>query len=365
MTKIRSHVHNPDDPKAMSERLTDAGRALDATTQFGGVYFGHPANPFEEDDTTLAGSSATAHNGLIENVRGSWVELEFSALDTAVEAIHNLSIPVINANKPNVRWIVMGVQHAGTQGTRFSDLQVQLGAIRIGPATAATFGFQAGADSEPLKTQIPLLWFSQGDSAYFQLQLPDSWADATAIEPHIHWTTDIAAVADEAVEWGISYSWGNAGAVMPTVSSIYNDATNGEATATEQGTRLVGSTHYTSILDDDGTGNAATISPTGKAHDSCLIAHLFRGSGAPDDYAGEAGLMELDFHIEHDKIGGDSLGGESAGMETWNQNVNVMFNTADTVSADKIELRLHASDFLKVDGSNKVKVTLFFIPAVR
>ena len=48
------------------------------------------------------------------------------------------------------------------------------------------------------------------------------------------------------------------------------------------------------------------IDGTGQGMSSMLLCRLFRdtaGAGGTDDYVGDAGLMEFDFHIEIDSFG--------------------------------------------------------------
>lgn len=363
MARPRRLLVDPAQPQSMVDMIDELTRVLELQTSFG-----NPQDPDERDmsSSTLAGTAAANHPGTLENIEGSWVEVEVGTdqLDTAINCHHNLNVPVVSTSTPNVRWIPFMFQHDGEPGSRFSDLQVNLGAIRITAAAPAVFAVNANA-ADPFDATLPLLWFSQGDNAYFQVELPDSWRDATAVELHLHWTADIAAGADEAVSWEVSYSWANEGATFPAVSAIYNNATDGEATATAQGTRLAQDTHYVSVLNDDGAGNLASITTTSKEHDSIMIGRITREAGAPDDYAGEAGLMTIDFHIEHDKLGSDGLASETAGMGTWNQNFGVHYDPGDTVETNMIPLRFNASDFVKVDDSHKLKVSLFFIPAIQ
>ena len=77
------------------------------------ISFGHPNHPVDPDYTTPnAGSTDTAHNGLLDNIRGSWVEATFSG-HGPVRCYHNLGIskiPVITW-KRNVRWFIAGIAH--------------------------------------------------------------------------------------------------------------------------------------------------------------------------------------------------------------------------------------------------------------
>jgi len=76
------------------------------------VSFGHPNHPVDPGYTTpSAGSTDTAHNGLLDNIHGSWVEVEFTSNVIGKVCWHNLDVPVLDINTPNVRWQVFGVFH--------------------------------------------------------------------------------------------------------------------------------------------------------------------------------------------------------------------------------------------------------------
>jgi hypothetical protein len=98
----------------MSETIGDLQDSLD-----GGISFGHPQDPDSDTSTTLAGAggASAGHNGTLENINGSWVEL---ALDTAPAAgapvtfTHNLNLEVPVSGSPNVRWLLFGASHDGT-----------------------------------------------------------------------------------------------------------------------------------------------------------------------------------------------------------------------------------------------------------
>jgi hypothetical protein len=77
------------------------------------VSFGHPDHPIDPAHTTpQAGITDVAHNGLLDNINGSWVEVNFT--DPGPErCYHNLGISVVtgvNWNR-NVRWFTVGLGH--------------------------------------------------------------------------------------------------------------------------------------------------------------------------------------------------------------------------------------------------------------
>jgi hypothetical protein len=82
------------------------------------VSFGHPNHPVDPTYTTpQAGSTAAAHNGLLDNIQGSWAEAVFT--DFGPERFyHNLGVSVVPgvSYRLNVRWLNFGMSHddAGT-----------------------------------------------------------------------------------------------------------------------------------------------------------------------------------------------------------------------------------------------------------
>jgi hypothetical protein len=70
--------------------------------------------------------------------------------------------------------------------------------------------------------------------------------------------------------------------------------------------------------------------------------------------AGEPNVRWIVFGFEHDGNTADAASTLSANFET-----------GDTITADAIELRFYVGGTRVVDGDHKLKVTLFFIPAVQ
>jgi len=87
------------------------------------VEFGNPQNPKDPTSTTLAGSGAiTEHNGTLSNIRGSWVQVSVTALDSPVVFTHNLDVEFVSATTPNVLWLPMRFVHDGTAALGSSAL---------------------------------------------------------------------------------------------------------------------------------------------------------------------------------------------------------------------------------------------------
>lgn len=110
MSRVPRVLYDPADPKAVAEHASRLQRVMD-----GQIEFGSPQDPNDPASVTLA--NGTAHNGILQNMLGAWVEVDVTALDTRVDCAHNLGVPitvVAATNQPNVRWLVFGYQHSGT-----------------------------------------------------------------------------------------------------------------------------------------------------------------------------------------------------------------------------------------------------------
>lgn len=99
----------PEFPDQIVSFLREVRRFAD-----GMVEFGHPQDPTDPSATGLAGATTTSHPGTLVNIRGTWVELDVTALDTDTRCYHNLNLLVPYTGEPNVRWLLFGVIHDGT-----------------------------------------------------------------------------------------------------------------------------------------------------------------------------------------------------------------------------------------------------------
>jgi hypothetical protein len=110
VSRVAQFQGDPKDPNAVITQVEEIRRTLDYL-----VEFGNPQDPTDATSTTLAGAAAGNHPGTLQNIFGSWVEVEVSTADTAVTCYHNLNMPVITG-EPNVRWLVFGLEHDGWDG---------------------------------------------------------------------------------------------------------------------------------------------------------------------------------------------------------------------------------------------------------
>jgi hypothetical protein len=323
------------------------------------IEFGHPGDPYDDVSTKLAGDNVSphAHNGTLEDIRGSWVEVEFNSTNTlnvATDFNHNLylhdtwyTVPV--AGSPNVRWFVAGWQHSGALRTFYDDLRMPATSSEPGPlaANVPTWGPFLGAGNLNC-------WRFSGagasvDELFFTVQLPHRYVEGTDIEPHIHWApTDINAGG---VYWQLEYTWEDPSLVFPAVGTI------GSATISAGAMGAAWRHNITSL---------GTISPpTSGTISSMLVMRLFRDAAhASDTYGSDAALLELDIHYEVDSPGSDGIYTKSAGLGAEICPFSIMFRDGDTVAANTIQLRCH-SQWLDVSDTDPLKVTLFFIEAIQ
>jgi hypothetical protein len=128
------------------------------------------------------------------------------------------------------------------------------------------------------------------NEVFFEVQISHKYKEGSTIYPHVHWQPLSSAATATRVRWGLEYIWRNVGETAPlTTTTIYT-------TDLMPNENLIGFRHYISEFD--------AITGTGKTISSMLTCRLFRdGANAADDFAGEAGLLEFDIHIEIDSLG--------------------------------------------------------------
>jgi hypothetical protein len=117
----------------------------------------------------------------------------------------------------------------------------------------------------------------------FTAQLPHSYKEGTDIHPHIHWcrTTNNAGT----VIWRLDYYWLNIDDLIPALTQI------------DTGAIAAGPAAWQHIETD-----FPMIVGAGKTISSMLMCRIWRDPGT-DSYADDAGLLEIDFHIEVDSMG--------------------------------------------------------------
>lgn len=140
-------------------------------------------------------------------------------------------------------------------------------------------------------------WFDYEieEELFFTVQLPHRWKEGTDIFPHIHWIPE-SDLKGTNVKWGMEYTWANVGGTFGNTKIIYS-------------TKSVGSIDYIRAFQHIVT-ELETIPGKGKMISSMLICRVFRDAEAEipeDNYKGEAGILQIDFHYQVDGVGSHHL----------------------------------------------------------
>ncbi len=126
---------------------------------------------------------------------------------------------------------------------------------------------------------------------HFAVQLPHGYKYGTSLYPHVHWTPLENGGSGEYPRWGLEYTFAEIGEGFGNTATIYGESPAPSAAS------VVSGTHYLT--------NLTPISGTGvDSVSAMLICRLFRdATNAGDDFAGEVGFTEFDFHIIFDAPG--------------------------------------------------------------
>lgn len=128
---------------------------------------------------------------------------------------------------------------------------------------------------------------------FFSVQLPHGWLEGTDLKPHVHWVPLDGDLGSTDVGWGLEYTWANVGEKFGDTTILYS---------TEFATPVIPET------DSHVVTSLGTMDGTGKKISSMIMCRAFRDAGAvgtTDDYTGEAGLLEIDFHYQKEGLGSD------------------------------------------------------------
>ncbi len=178
--------------------------------------------------------------------------------------------------------------------TVYEDIRVPVTSTTRGGSKVP--GFDLFKDNGSGSQGVFTYWFDSGseEELYFTVQLPHDYKEGSDIFPHVHWTPKADGSAGTKVSWGLEYNWANREAVFGNTSIVYANTS---------------SPNETPVKDKQYLTSFSTISGTGKTISSMLMCRIFRnasGAGSStDDYASDAGLLEIDFHYEKDKLGSD------------------------------------------------------------
>jgi len=122
------------------------------------------------------------------------------------------------------------------------------------------------------------------EQIYFQIQLPHSYKEGSAIYPHVHWSP--TTVGSGNVKWNLEYSWINVNETFPAPTTLVAVQA---ASGTAWKHQVVG---------------FGTINGAGKKISSMLVCRLYRNpSDVQDTYATDASFLEFDCHYQIDSDG--------------------------------------------------------------
>lgn len=164
------------------------------------------------------------------------------------------------------------------------------------PAASARGGGSADPAFTAWIDTTRIWWFVHNaeKELFFNAQLPHGYKLGTNLNVHVHWVPSVNGNAGEKVCWAIEYVIQDIGETFAASSSVVFGNQHFPADGT-----LVANKHYLTDLGDiDGSG-LGTVS-------AMLAGRIFRdhdGTYATDDYDEQAGLLEIDFHIQFDSVG--------------------------------------------------------------
>ena len=173
--------------------------------------------------------------------------------------------------------------------TVFEDLTIPVTSSKNGGSKDPGFALvkNNGASSQGVFTY----WFDPAieEELYFTVQLPHGWKAGSTIYPHLHWTAASNVGANKVV-WGMEYVWTNIGSNFGNTTIITGDtpiAAIGTIDAFEHA--------LTPLPSID--GSEYTLS-------SMMLCRIYRdATNVADNYGSDAGLLQIDFHLEVDADG--------------------------------------------------------------
>ena len=184
--------------------------------------------------------------------------------------------------------------------TVWDDLLIPVTATKLGGLHDP--GFAKFKDNGAGSTGVFLYWFDPDaeEELFFQTQMRHNWKEGSTIYPHVYWTpeaTSDGTPANQAVKWGLEYTWANQAATFNNTSLIYGEV-HDPADAD-----VVASKHYVNAINDT-TG----IVGTGMTISSTLVGRIFRAATAAEDtYEHDAGLLGINLHYEIDSLGSKTV----------------------------------------------------------
>jgi len=180
--------------------------------------------------------------------------------------------------------------------TVYEDLRVPVSSTKLGGTKDPDFSvYKVAAGSSQ---GVFLYFFDAGteEELYFDAQLSHMYRLGTSVTPHVHWVSPTGGSAGETVSWGLEYTFAGIGEQFPSPSIMYSNTRSAGDSA------IVADKHYLTAL------GSVPIAASGVS--AMLICRIFRdatSTGCADTFDDDAGLLEVDFHMELDSIGSRQL----------------------------------------------------------
>ncbi len=325
---------SPGDPTDLNG-LAKTVTALDDIVT-GGFNKGSPQNPLDDSDTGLAGGGSGSHNGTTDNINGSWVEVDFTAIDTAVAFRHNLGVILTGVTDDrNVRWEIDGLRHDadGIAGSGLLTAVSLTGSVGVVTSAYGNIGNSGGHVMGSALSKIPF------GVSVLSLNMTNDLVNERIVN-----------VTGETIVVAAYYNAVVAETTGATSSANFIIRQNGVSEA-----------HTGRTILADATGQIRNVSGGGLISlddDEYIELWGVRGATAVTANAFSLWCHRVDLSITGTTIAtSETASTEGLPME-------IEFQDGDAITTDSIELRLRAPG-RTVDGSHPVRATLFFTPAVR
>lgn len=215
-----------------------------------------PANARDAKDTAFYNARAGVLHTDRTILHDDKVEiLKEQEENEAITVQELLSIPYWN----DVRVPVTSTNLGGTKDPTFEKFKDN------GAGSQGVFGyfFDAGIEEE----------------LYFMVQLPHNYIEGSDIKAHVHWVPKTSGAGN--VGWGLEYTVAGMGETFGNTAIITGVGATGSTAGKHNITEL------------------GTIDGSGLKISDMLICRVFRDATAgADTYTGDAGLLEIDFHIK-------------------------------------------------------------------
>jgi hypothetical protein len=246
--------------------------------------------------------------------------------------------------EPNVRWFIAGWEHDGFTRPFWDDQQVNLGTAKLAGASAPAWTAYKGSE---------LLLFNkdQDNKIFFTAQLSHKYTHETNLHFHVH-MIPVDDVAQNECRWVFTYSWADINQDFP-----------GETTTTVDQTVVAMSADRHTYFTVDGAVSSASAE---NIVSGVLLCSLMRqGAHGNDDLDTDVYLAALDFHYQIDGPGSVNQTSKPDLAFLQQSPVQAYFRTGDSITANDIQLRFAADPFMWVHNDHPLKVTLFFVKAVK